>query len=180
MVDRLSSIDSIAISEGFVQNIVSYFKHLASPEHDSSQIEMKQIDTSVLFNVGLKLPIFNGILIREESDYTKIINEFEPYYVENSLPYQIWLDPELDKDDYVQKLKPFGFRYIGDEIGLVIDIDEMDREVSFPNSLYVEKINSKERFLKYMDVVKLKFNYRGGAEEEYIAKFDNVDFSTKK
>ncbi|MFV2016728.1 MAG: hypothetical protein ACC656_14955, partial [Candidatus Heimdallarchaeota archaeon] len=148
MSDRLDSIDSFAINEGFVQNLICYFKHIASPEHDSSQIEMKQIDTSILFNIGLKQTIFNGILLREESDYIKIIEEFEPYYVENSFPYQIWLDPELDKDNFIQKLKPFNFRYIGDEIGLVIDIEKMEREVSFPNSLYVEEINSKERFLK--------------------------------
>lgn len=179
MSDILSSSDSIAVNEGFAQNLISYFKHLAAPEHDSTQIEMKKIDTSILFNVDLTLPIFNGILIREDSDYVKVIEEFEPYYVENSLPYQIWLDPDLDKNDYVQKLKPFGFRYVGDEIGLVIDIEKMDKNLSYPNSLYIEEINSRERFLKYMEVVKLKFNYRGDAHEEYIAKFDNVDFKEK-
>jgi hypothetical protein len=117
--------------------------------------------------------------LREESDYEKIISQFDPYYVENSLPYQIWLDSELSKSEYDPKLKQLGFRYIGDENGLVIDTESMDRNVSYPNSLYVEQVNTQERFEKYVDVVKLRFNYRGDTFKEYVEKFSNVDFKDK-
>ncbi len=179
MSGKLSSLSSVVLGEAFAQNFIAYFKHLAAPEHEDNKIEMKMEDTSSLFSVGLNLPIFNGIFLREDTDYEKIISSFDPYYTENSQPYQIWLDSELDKNEYISKLKTPGFRYIGDDIALAMEIEKMKKEINFPNSLYVEEINNQERFEKYVDIVKLRFNYRGDSYKEYIQKFENIDFKNK-
>ncbi|OLS23791.1 MAG: hypothetical protein HeimC2_25300 [Candidatus Heimdallarchaeota archaeon LC_2] len=179
MSGKLSSLSSVVLSEAFAQNFIAYFKHLAAPEHEENKIKIKAEDTSSLISVGLNLPIFNGIFLREDSNYEKIISSFDPYYLENTLPYQIWLDSELDKNEYIPKLKSHGFRYIGDDNALAMEIEKMKKEISFPNSLYVEEVNSQERFEKYVDLVKLKFNYRGDSYKEYLKKFESIDFKNK-
>ena len=125
------------------------------------------------------MTFFNGIFFDNVDSVESILSSNNTAISQFENSFQAWFHPRVNGKDIVSVMKPQGFRYIGDEIGVAIEISSMNKRISYPKSLYIESVNSHERFVKWVEVAKLRFNYRGDSFNEYTEKFKDVDFKEK-
>lgn len=176
-------IDSINLADlktAFFENLKCYLSHLIDPS-SLEPIDLNSEDfKDTLIQSGLSLTFFNGIFFENAESVESIMSSNSGKISQFNSPFQVWFHPRVNGKDIVSVMKPQGFRYIGDEIGVAIEISSMNKRISYPKSLYIEAVNTEERLEKWLDVAKLLFNYRGDTSKEYIENFKDIDFKEKR
>lgn len=169
------SLNTRNLDQIFEINLNQYFRLFADNAIENSGIS--EGDYSVQISSGLNHPDFNAVVQTNLLDnFDEIKNDVDEFFDNTNLPYTWFITPNSEKMGLYKELLDHKYRYIGYDMIVGVELNNIIRNIKTPNSLYIEEVNSKEKLEIWGELFIKSRNMRGITVSEFNELFNNINF----
>ena len=169
------SLNTRNLDQIFEINLNQYFSLFANNAIENSGIS--EGDYSVQISSGLNHPDFNAVVQTNLLDnFDEIKNDVDGFFDNTNLPYTWFITPNSEKMGLYKELLEHEYRYIGYDMIVGVELNNIIRNIKTPNSLYIEEVNSKEKLEIWGELFIKSRNIRGITVGDFNEIFKTINF----
>lgn len=169
------SLNTRNLDQIFEINLNQYFRLFANNTIENSGIS--EGDYSVQISSGLNHPDFNAVVQTNLLDnFDEIKNDVDGFFDNTNLPYTWFITPNSEKMGLYKELLEHEYRYIGYDMIVGVELNNIIRNIKTPNSLYIEEVNSKEKLEIWGELFIKSRNMRGITVSDFNELFKTINF----
>lgn len=170
------SIKTRNLDQVYEINLNQYYHHLVTEQLENAEIH--DADFSVRIASGLNHPSFNAVVQTDITDnFDEVYPNIESFFSNRQLPYTWFLIPSSNLETLKGQLQSKGLRYIGDDVIVGVELEDIIRNISSPNSLYIESIQNYDKFKTWVDLYTKTRNLKSDLVEKFKKIYEDVDFN---
>jgi len=169
------SLNTRNLDQIFEINLNQYFRLFANNTIENSGIS--EGDYSVQISSGLNHPDFNAVVQTNLlNNFDEIKNDVDTFFNNTNLPYTWFITPNNEKMGLYKELLEHKYRYIGYDMIVGVELNNIIRNIKTPNSLYIEEVNSKEKLEIWGELFIKSRNMRGITVSDFNELFKTTNF----
>ncbi len=169
------SLNTRNLDQIFEINLNQYFRLFANNTIENSGIS--EGDYSVQISSGLNHPDFNAVVQTNLlNNFDEIKNDVDTFFNNTNLPYTWFITPNNEKMGLYKELLEHKDRYIGYDMIVGVELNNIIRNIKTPNSLYIEEVNSKEKLEIWGELFIKSRNMRGITVSDFNELFKTINF----
>ena len=169
------SLNTRNLDQIFEINLNQYFRLFANNTIENSGIS--EGDYSVQISSGLNHPDFNAVVQTNLlNNFDEIKNDVDTFFNNTNLPYTWFITPNNEKMGLYKELLEHKYRYIGYDMIVGVELNNIIRNIKTPNSLYIEEVNSKEKLEIWGELFIKSRNMRGITVSDFNELFKTINF----
>jgi len=169
------SLNTRNLDQIFEINLNQYFRLFANNTIENSGIS--EGDYSVQISSGLNHPDFNAVVQTNLlNNFDEIKNDVDGFFNNTNLPYTWFITPNNEKMGLYKELLEHKYRYIGYDMIVGVELNNIIRNIKTPNSLYIEEVNSKEKLEIWGELFIKSRNMRGITVSDFNELFKTTNF----
>jgi len=169
------SIKTRNLDQVFELNFSQYLQQYVNPNIERA--EVNEGDYSMRIASGLNHPDYNAVVQTDLSgDFDKIFSGVDQFFTAKQLPYTWYLIPSTTPEGSEKQLQAKGLRKIGYDVILGVELDSIIRNISAPNSLFIEEVNSQEKMETWIELYCRSHNLQGEIMDQMKVIFSDVAF----
>ncbi len=169
------SLNTRNLDQIFEINLNQYFRLFANNTIENSGIS--EGDYSVQISSGLNHPDFNAVVQTNLlNNFDEIKNDVDTFFNNTNLPYTWFITPNNEKMGLYKELLEHKYRYIGYDMIVGVELNNIIRNIKTPNSLYIEEVNSKEKLEIWGELFIKSRNMRGITLSDFNELFKTTNF----
>ena len=169
------SLNTRNLDQIFEINLNQYFRLFANNTIENSGIS--EGDYSVQISSGLNHPDFNAVVQTNLlNNFDEIKNDVDGFFNNTNLPYTWFITPNNEKMGLYKELLEHKYRYIGYDMIVGVELNNIIRNIKTPNSLYIEEVNSKDKLEIWGELFIKSRNMRGITISDFNELFKTINF----
>ena len=169
------SLNTRNLDQIFEINLNQYFRLFANNTIENSGIS--EGDYSVQISSGLNHPDFNAVVQTNLlNNFDEIKNDVDGFFNNTNLPYTWFITPNNEKMGLYKELLEHKYRYIGYDMIVGVELNNIIRNIKTPNSLYIEEVNSKDKLEIWGELFIKSRNMRGITISDFNELFKTTNF----
>ena len=169
------SLNTRNLDQIFEINLNQYFRLFANNTIENSGIS--EGDYSVQISSGLNHPDFNAVVQTNLlNNFDEIKNDVDTFFNNTNLPYTWFITPNNEKMGLYKELLEHKYRYIGYDMIVGVELNNIIRNIKTPNSLYIEEVNNKEKLEIWGELFIKSRNMRGITVSDFNELFKTTNF----
>lgn len=170
------SIKTRNLDQVFEINLNQYFRHFTSESLDNAGVD--DASFSVAVSSGMNNPAFNAVLQTDITDnFEQVFDTAHSFFTSKNLAYTWYIIPSHQPDNLQDLLRSKGLRKTNDNVIVGIELKDLPRNISSPNSLYIEAIDNYEKYKTWVEIYCRFANIKGEAVEQYKLVHQHTDFN---
>jgi len=172
------SLNTRNLDQIFEINLNQYFRLFANNTIENSGIS--EGDYSVQISSGLNHPDFNAVVQTNLlNNFDEIKNDVDGFFNNTNLPYTWFITPNNEKMGLYKELLEHKYRYIGYDMIVGVELNNIIRNIKTPNSLYIEEVNSKDKLEIWGELFIKSRNMRGITISDFNELFKTINFEER-